>query len=148
MDTTTSHSVLPIELHRTIPAPPERVFRAWTDPAALSRWFSPSEEFTVIVHEADARVGGRYRIEMRHQSGRQHIAVGVYREVTPPKRLVFTWAWEGEDTRPETVVSVDLRSSSGGTDLVLTHRGFSDEKDRDDHGGGWTGALVLLAKKI
>lgn len=148
MDAAAKPPVTPIELRRTLPAPPERVFQAWIDPAALSHWFAPSPEFTVIVHEADARVGGRYRIEMRHQTGRQHTAVGTYREVSPPRRLVFTWNWDGEDTRPETRITVELRAVAGGTDLVPTHSGFSNEKDRSDHQGGWTGCLEMLSKHL
>lgn len=148
MDTTTTTPAISLEVRRTIAAAPERVFQAWTEASALSRWFAPSTEFTVIVHEADVRVGGRYRIEMRHNTGRQHIAFGTYREIVSPRRLVLTWNWEGETDRPETVVTVELQPAGGGSELVLTHRGFTTEKDRDDHNTGWTGCMTMLATKV
>ena len=59
-----------LELERTIPATPEQVFDAWTRPEQVSRWFSPSSEYTTVVHALDPRLGGSYRIEMRHASGK------------------------------------------------------------------------------
>ena len=78
----------PVEITRTFPAPPERLWHALTDPAALAAWFWPHLDNTVDV---DLRVGGRYRIT----GPRAGIAVdGEYLAVDPPKRLVFTWQWD------------------------------------------------------
>jgi uncharacterized protein YndB with AHSA1/START domain len=132
-----------LEIRRTIHAPAARVFDAWTRPEFLTRWFAPSGDFSTIVHEADMRVGGRYRIEMRHRDGASHIAVGTYTELARPTRLTFSWRWEGTPMA-DTTVSVELIATPGGTELVLTHSGFTTEPERDEHTKGWTGCLVRI----
>jgi uncharacterized protein YndB with AHSA1/START domain len=81
-----------LRITRTLAASRERVFRAWTDPRALSRWFAPTQEFRTTVLEHEARVGGRYRIEMRIGE-RVYLMWGVFRELAAPERLSFTWQW-------------------------------------------------------
>ena len=100
-----------LEVRRRIAAPPEDVYDAWTTPEILTRWFSPTTNHAVIVHLVDARVGGRYRIEMRHTSGKSHIAVGEYREMQRPTRLAFTWRWEGSPMA-DSLVTLDLLDRS------------------------------------
>ena len=83
-------------LKHVFSAPRQKVFDAWTQPALLKQWFAPSDEFDNPVVDVDLRVGGKYRIIMRHvPKNVQHAAIGEYREIRPPERLVFTWAWEG-----------------------------------------------------
>jgi uncharacterized protein YndB with AHSA1/START domain len=95
-------------IRRTFPAGRDRVFRAWTNPQELKRWSAPSDEYAIPAVEVDLRVGGRYRIEMRSASGEPHCAFGVYREVRPPERLVYSWAWEDKPERGDTVVTVEF----------------------------------------
>lgn len=132
-----------LEVRRLIAAPPTRVFEAWTTPELLSRWFAPSSDHTAIVHRCDARVGGGYRIEMRHVNGASHIAVGEYRELTRPTRLVFTWSWEGSPT-VDTLVCVEFLPKGEGTEIVLTHTRFVTEAERNEHLKGWTGCFNRL----
>ena len=82
-----------LEVRRIIQAAPARVYDAWTTPELLTKWFAPATDYTVIVHQAEARVGGCYRIEMRHANGASHIVVGEYRELDRPTRLAFTWGY-------------------------------------------------------
>ena len=127
-----------LEVRRRIAASPEDVYDAWTTPEVLTRWFSPTTNHAVIVHLVDARVGGRYRIEMRHTSGKSHIAVGEYLEMQRPTRLAFTWRWEGSPMA-DSLVTLDLVDDRrGGTDLVLTHNQFATVAERDNHLDGWT----------
>ncbi len=93
------------------------------------------------------RVGGRYRIVMRSPDGEQHDVSGVYREVVPNEKLVFTWAWRSTPER-ESLVTVVLRSAGGGTELTLTHEQFFDEEARDKHRHGWDGCLARLANAL
>lgn len=132
-----------LEVRRTVRASPERVYDAWTTPDALARWFAPSADFTTIVHALDLRVGGQYRIEMRHSSGASHVAVGNYRELVRPVRLSFSWRWE-DSPMTDTVVTIELTPVGTSTDLVLRHTDFSTEADRDEHLKGWTGCLARI----
>ena len=85
-----TRSDITLSLTRTYAAPREAVFRAWTEPEALKQWFGPSDEFTTPIAEVDLRVGGRYRIGMKHpKEEHPHIAAGVYRGVRPPAKLLL-----------------------------------------------------------
>jgi uncharacterized protein YndB with AHSA1/START domain len=141
---TTTKAAHSLRLERTISATPEQVFEAWTNPAKVARWFSPSAEFTVIVHALDPRAGGRFRIEMKHQAGNSHIAHGEYRTVRKPSQLSFTWRWEENPAMPDTLVSIDLTAEGGGSRLVLTHAQFDSEAQCAEHEKGWAGCLARL----
>src|SRR5262245_40600129 len=81
-----------LEVRRTIRAPRQRVFDAWTKAEELNRWHSPGPS-TVDLAEVDLRVGGKWRIDMRGAGGEAWQVHGVYREIDPPRRLVYTWSW-------------------------------------------------------
>ena len=132
-----------LRLTRVVPAPRDVVFRAWTDPEALRRWWVPFEGMTVPAAEVDLRPGGRYRFIVRNAKGEEFHLSGVYREVRPPERLVYTWRWDGADDG-ETLVTVDFEASGTTTLLHLTHERFPDDAVRDRHGTGWTGVLDRL----
>ncbi len=82
-----------VEIVRTIEAPREQVFRAWTDPDELRRWWGPGE-FRCPEAQVDLRPGGSYRLVMQPTAGDPFVLGGTYREVEPPARLVYTWRWE------------------------------------------------------
>ena len=134
-----------LSLERKLKAAPAEVWRAWTDPEAMKRWFAPSDAFSVPIAEAEVRVGGRYRIVMKAPDGEQHDVSGVYREVVPNRKLVFTWAWRSTPER-ESLVTVWLRPAGSGTELTLTHEQFFDDEARDKHQHGWIGCLDRLEK--
>ncbi len=136
-----------LTLKRTLKAPAEKVFAAWTQQDSLKRWFTPSEGTAVPVVEADVRVGGRYRIIMRRADGEEHRIGGVYREIVPGRKLVFTWAWESTPER-ESLVTVEIEPAAGGCELTLTHERFFDEEARDRHQQGWTGVLERLTRHL
>ena len=135
-----------LTLKRRFNAPPAKVFSAWTDPEKIMHWFGPEQAETLRA-ESDARVGGRYRIVMRTPDGEEHDVSGVYREVVPNQKLVFTWAWRSTPER-ESLVTVLLKSDGDGTLLTLMHEQFFDEPARDRHQHGWNGALEKLEKFI
>ena len=134
-----------LNLVRTIKAPPEKVFAAWTEPETLKRWMAPGDDMTVAVVETDLRAGGRYRIVMRGTNGTEHRVGGVYREIVPGKKLSFTWASESSP-EIETLVTVELRQNGAGTELTLTHVKFATDQARDMHNQGWTGCLAKLER--
>ena len=135
-----------LRLTRTLAAPRERVFRAFTDPEELIAWFGPSDDFKIPSAEVDLRVGGRYRIDLLDPSGNRLSVGGSYREILRPERLVFTWQWEGNPE--ETVVTIELAERAGRTELRLTHEGFAEAAQRDAHGDGWKGSFEKLARRV
>ena len=119
-----------IVIRRTIHAPPERVFEAWSDPDVAARW-SWGAEYTTEHVELDCRPGGTWRQTIaRKDTGKQFHFSGEYLEVDPPHLVVFTFAWhtnEGPEDGPS-VVRVELRAHAEGTEVVLTHQGVPANK--------------------
>jgi uncharacterized protein YndB with AHSA1/START domain len=138
-----------LQIKRTYEVPREKVFRAWTEPTRLMKWFCP-EGYENPGADVDLRVGGSYRILMRKLPDGEPFAVGgKYIEVSAPSRLVFTWQWEGKNLDPaETVVTVELRKKNGTTELTLTHERFPDEELRDRHNQGWCSCLDRFASNL
>ena len=130
-------------LGRVYPVAPEKVWRAWTDPQALSRWFGPGDVDTVSLAELDVRVGGRYRIVFGAPDGSEHEASGVYLDVVPNRRLVFTWTRRGMP-EADSQVTIELRPVEAGTELTFRHEQFSGAAVRDDHEGGWLPTFAKL----
>jgi uncharacterized protein YndB with AHSA1/START domain len=135
-----------LRVSRFIAAKREQVFQAWTTPALMRQWFCPRD--MIAPHaEADPRVGGGYKVQMKNNKGELHTTYGVYRQIIPNEKLVFTWGWEGPE-RQETLVTVELRDKDGGTELVLTHERFATQESADMHAQGWRGCLENLAFRI
>ena len=137
-----------LRLTRLYPVAPEKVWRAWTDPEALKRWFGPGVPDQVSLAELDVRVGGRFRICFGGADGNAHECAGVYKEVAAPRKLVFTWSWPRTTPERESLVTILLNATGRGTELVFRHERFFDEKARDDHKRGWTGLLEGLARYL
>ena len=137
-----------LTLKRQMRASPARIFKAWTEPSKLVHWFGPHEtEEGSVEAETDVRVGGAYRIRFKTADGQQHDASGVYQEVVPNEKLVFTWTWL--DTPDEqTQITITLRGEEGGTMLTLTHALLADEASRASHMTGWTGAIDKLERFV
>ena len=135
-----------LTLKRRLNASPAKVYAAWTDPQKIARWFGPSTVRDGTVQaEIDLRAGGRYRISFDSEDGEYFQVGGVYREIVPNARLVFSWAWHTTPER-ESQVTVSLQPDGGGTLLTLHHERFFDEAARDGHARGWTELLDKLVK--
>ena len=131
-----------LTLRRTIDAPVQAVYAAWTDPNLLRQWLAPGEA-TVARAVAEVEVGGAFLIEMRGTEGKTWLTRGQYRDVVPNRRLVHTWRWEGSDV--ESLVTVEFEPEPDGTTrLTLTHSRFPEAEARDEHERGWTGCLAKL----
>ena len=133
-------------LKRHLKTSAANAYAAWTDPARIMRWWGP-ENCQAHHAEADVKVGGRFRVVMREDTGEEHDVSGVYREVVPNEKLVFTWAWRSTPER-ESLVTVVLRPDGDGTMLTLIHERFFDEAARDGHQVGWSGALDKLERYV
>lgn len=130
-----------VHLVRTLPAPPERVYEAWLDPALLARWMSPVGHAVATV---DARVGGRFRVLMVGE-GREIEHDGRFEDLVPGRRLVFTW--RSRYTGIDSLVTVDLRPLPGGTELTLRQERLPAGQV-GPHTGGWTAMLDRLASML
>jgi uncharacterized protein YndB with AHSA1/START domain len=135
-----------LRLERLIAASPDSLFALWTEPELLIGWWGP-DGCDTTVEALDARPGGRWRVRMRPPDGAPRTLSGVYRVVEPPRRLVFTWAFEEAGVRGhETEVIVTFDTAPGGTRLVLEQRRFETRERRDAHHGGWSQAFDRIAR--
>jgi uncharacterized protein YndB with AHSA1/START domain len=126
-----------LHLNGIFPAPLEQVFRAWTEPEILKKWWGPKGATTPIV-EIDLRVGGSYRFGMQFPGQEILYVGGSYREVEPLKKLVFTWRWE-QPTMDfgESLITLAFRDHGNVTEVSLTHETFPNQEVRDQHATGW-----------
>ncbi|MBY0310997.1 MAG: SRPBCC domain-containing protein [Phycisphaerales bacterium] len=132
-----------VEVRRTIGAPVERVYKAWTDPASVQRWFAPKQ----IVKSAacDVRVGGAYRLVCATPQGKECACHGEYVVVEENRALAFTWNVEGssDDVR-DTLVTVRFARVEGGTEVSVRHERLPTESARRGTDQGWTEILAVL----
>jgi uncharacterized protein YndB with AHSA1/START domain len=131
---------------RVIDAPRKLVFKAWTQPEHIARWWGP-QGFTTISCQMDIRVGGAYRFGMRSPTGTEHWKRGVYREIVEPERIVFSFAWEDPDGNlgDEVTTYVTFNETNGKTRLTLRQTNFKEMPQRDGHVIGWTSCLARFA---
>ena len=132
---------------RVLDAPRRLVFKAWTEPERVVRWWGP-QGFTMPSCKMDVRPGGAFRFCMRSPDGTDHWLQGVYREIVEPERLVLTWAWEDAEGKPghETLVTVSFAEHGAKTKLTLHQAVFESITARDSHQGGWTSSLDRLVE--
>jgi len=134
---------------RVFDAPPRLVFKAWTEPERLIRWWGP-QGFTMPSCEMDVRPGGAFRFRMRGPDGTDHRLQGVYREIVEPERLVCTWTWVDAEGKPghETLLTVHFAEQGGKTKLTLHQAIFESVTARDGHQDGWASSLDRLAAHL
>ena len=147
-----------LQLARIFDAPRELVFKAWTEANQFQQWFGAAacDGGSLQSVRVDARVGGKYRLQVRKADGEFYTTVGTYREVKPPERLVFTWQFEqdgsgdeyGEVEPPEMLVTLEFKARGKQTELILTHEKFASVESRDRHEQGWTRCLNELGKFV
>jgi uncharacterized protein YndB with AHSA1/START domain len=132
-----------LALTRILPAGRQDVFAAWTTAASVQQWMCP-EAVSIPQVELDVRVGGEFRVDMLID-GAVVTHTAVYREVTPPEKLVFTWTSQNT-LRRETLVTVVLHALGGDrTELQLTQALLPAEDTTRQYTRGWTQILDHLA---
>ena len=135
-----------LKLKRLLKAPRERVFAAFTDQDKLTKWFGP-KGVTIPECDMDVRPGGRYRYVMQSEedASKRYIVCGEFKEIDPPARLVYSWAWETDGVLGhQSQVIIELVDRDGATELLLTHEKLESEESRDNHGQGWTSSFDCL----
>jgi uncharacterized protein YndB with AHSA1/START domain len=131
-----------------LPAPPTVVFEAFTKPEVLARWWGP-KGFTAPSLDFEPRSGATYRIQMQPPEGDPFYLTGEFREVDPPARLAFTFAWEDPDPDDvETLVALSFRDLGGSTQVAITQGPFKTEARRALHRDGWTESFDKLERLI
>ena len=132
-------------IDRFFAAPPDLVFRLWTDPVHALRWWGPRDHPLTRI-EMDVRPGGTWRGCLTAVAdGEELWQGGRLLEIDPPRRLVFTFAWETDGERGrETVVTIDLIAEGNGTRMHFRQTPFDTIANRDGHGGGWSSTFDRL----
>jgi uncharacterized protein YndB with AHSA1/START domain len=145
-------------LRRTFQAPATKVFAALLSAEAIKQWWS-LEGFAVVAVEVDARVGGRYSLVL-HSLTEAWVVYehGIYREITPPTKVVFTHVCDARSTYPalaavgmadvETLVTVELHAYGDATELVLTHEFLPTSAAEEMYRGGWKGVFEKLGRYL
>ena len=146
---------------RVFDAPRELVWKAWTDPEHMMRWWGPAT-FTAPVIQMDLRVGGKYLWCMRSAEGQEYWTTGVYLEIVPPEKLVYTdhFADAVGNVVPashygmnvewpaDSVVTVTLEAMNGKTKMTLRHTGIPVGNMAEMTNAGWNGSLDKLAESL
>ena len=134
-----------LTITRSFIGPAALVFRAWTQAEHLVRWLGPRSHPAREV-EVDFRVGGAWRACLRSPEGEDMWMGGTYREIDPPHRLVFTFAWDS--TGFETLVTVDLAEEGERTVMTFRQAPFASIESRDSHNEGWSSSFDRLADHV
>jgi uncharacterized protein YndB with AHSA1/START domain len=134
-----------VRLHRVFKCPPERVYRAFIDGPAMSKWLPP-DGYTATVHHMDPRVGGGFRMSFHHfASGQTHSFGGEYLELMPGERLRYTDRFDDPNLPGVMEVTVELEAVTGGTELRVTQGGIPEVIPLAMCYLGWQESLAQLA---
>lgn len=153
MNTSVTQQLYSLSIAREIHALREKVFKAWTEPTQLIKWFGP-KDVTTTEAEIDLIPGGNYRFTMIEPDGQVISHGGEYREIHPPEKLVFTWVLEGQGCEgseglfAETLVTIEFQEMGTSTRLILTHDFLPNETSKAAHQMGWKGSLDALETMV
>jgi uncharacterized protein YndB with AHSA1/START domain len=137
-----------IRLHRVLRAPPERVYRAFTDPDGFARWLPPYG-YTAKVHQMDVKVGGRWRMSFTHfGTGHSHSFGGEYLELAPGESIRYTSTFDDPDLKGDMQTSVTLKKVSCGTEMHVTQEGIPGVIPPEMCYLGWQESLTMLARLV
>jgi uncharacterized protein YndB with AHSA1/START domain len=139
---------LTLEMKRVFPAVPSLVYGAFSDSSELAKWWGPAG-FTIPSLAFQPRVGESYRIKMQPPDGDPFYLTGEFREVDPPVRLAYTFAWEDPDPDDvETLVTLSFRDLGESTEVAFTQGAFKTEARRALHRDGWTDSFDKLERLV
>lgn len=137
-----------VKLHRVFASTPEKVYRAFIDPAAFTRWLPP-KGFTATLHEQNPVVGGTWRMSFTNFTTRgSHSFGGVYKELEPGKRVSYTATFDAPELPGEMTTTVDIRAVSCGVEVNIVQTGIPDIIPVESCYLGWQESLQFLAALI
>jgi len=137
-----------VQLHRVLTAPPERVYKAFINPEAMSKWLPP-HGFTGKVHSMEARVGGSYRMSFTNfTTGNAHSFGGTYTEMVEGKKLKYSNKFEDPNLPGEMHTSITFTKVMMGTDIKIVQEGIPDAIPVEGCYLGWQQSLTLLAQLV
>lgn len=137
-----------LTMTRHFKASPDKVFRAWSDPDLLKVWMG-GKSVSSPYAEVDFRVGGKYTVRLQPPYGNSFTVEGIYQEIDPPNKLVYTWIFVGgELDTGESLVTVDFVAQSDGTQVTLQHNRLPNQEVRDIHSQGWNDLLDNLMELV
>lgn len=137
-----------VTFHRVLRCPPDRVYRAFTTPAAMAKWLPPFG-FTCTVHAMDAQVGGSYRMAFtNHTTGGSHGFGGSYLALVPGERVQYTATFDDANLPGEMQTTVELTAVSCGTEVRIRQEGIPDVIPAEGCYLGWQESLVQLAQLV
>jgi uncharacterized protein YndB with AHSA1/START domain len=137
-----------VRLHRVLRATPERVYRAFLDPAALAKWLPPNG-FTCTVHQVEGKVGGTYRMSFTNfSSGKSHSFGGKYLELVPNQKLRYSDRFDDPNLPGEMTTTITLKQVSVGVELNVVQEGIPEVIPAEACYLGWQESLVLLGKLV
>ena len=142
----TETASLELNITRIFDAPRDVVFRAWSDPEQAKRWWGP-KGFETTILKWDLRPGGEWRSLMRGPDGKEYPQEGVFLEILPPCRTVYTFKWVNESD-PESLITVEFADRGGKTEMTFHQREFKSVESRDSHREGWNGSFDRLAEQV
>src|SRR5689334_13182171 len=137
-------------MNRVFKASPERVFRAWTEPDAIKRWFGP-EGYHTVSAEVDLRVGGKYRFGTQDTDGTIYYISGIYHDIQRPSKLVFTFVQEYEISNPNReimLVTIEFIAQGDGTRVLMTQEHLPDQQTLQGHQAGWESGFDRMAQLV
>ena len=137
-----------VRLHRVLRTTPQKIYRAFLEPAAMAKWLPPYG-FTCTVHHMDARVGGSFRMSFHNfSSGQGHSFGGEYLELVPGERIRYTDRFEDPNLPGVLEVTVSLRQVLCGTELSVTQSGIPEAIPLEMCYLGWQESLAQLAALV
>jgi len=144
-----------LQVRRMFVAPREKVFEAWTKQEKLEKWMCRFPRCDVRYETTDARLGGTNVVEVKSPQGEIFKQSITYRDIEPPKKLIFRWDWQrispsGQmiDELRDTLVTVEFEPRGNFTEVILTHEGFRNPEQREAHNKGWNGCLDQLEGEL
>lgn len=137
-----------VRLHRVLRASPDKLYRAFTEAGALSKWLPPYG-FTCTVHELDARVGGTFRMSFHNfANGQSHSFGGEYLELVPNERIRYTDRFDDPGLTGLIEVTVKFTPVMCGTELSVSQAGIPDAIPLELCYLGWQESLLQLANLV